>query len=184
MGGSGLSVSGVVRVVELSVEKTVDLTPDVQRKLRELLKRQILVGVTEDTAKVGVREGEINNAAKAYINDNGAPEVGIPQREFMRPGVETVQGQISEILSDALEAKLAGDDVAVDTALNRAGSIGRDAIVAEIDNGPLNPGTRTLSPVTLRLRQTGRGGDRGPVSSVAPLVETGSMQQSITYVVE
>ena len=42
-------------------------------RISALLKHEILVGVTTETANKGVSAGQINNAAKAAINDLGAP---------------------------------------------------------------------------------------------------------------
>lgn len=178
----------MVGFVSVAVVKIEDNRDDLKRSLRELLKRSVLVGVTEDTSNVGVQNGAINNAAKAYLNDNGAPEVNIPQREFMRPGIERASDELSGIFADAVRAQLAGNAVGVDAALNQAGARGQAAIVNEIDTGPLEPGGRQLSPVTLALRKEGRAriGDpnRTPFAGEEPLVETGALVQSITYVVE
>lgn len=174
----------VAPVFEVSVQKVLDRMPHLQEQMRELSKISILVGVTQETSVQGVAQGEVNNAVKAYLNDNGAPELNIPQREFLRPGVEAVEDQVVEYLADAADALFSDDGKRLQDSLDRAGLTARNGVVDEIDSGPLNPGTRTLSPVTIALRKSGRWGTRQPRDSEEPLVESGALRQSITYAIE
>lgn len=170
--------------VELRLTETLNRFPQLRQQLKELSDVSIFVGVTEETAGQSVLEGQINNAVKAYLNDNGAPEVNIPQREFMRPGVKAAEAQILKALRKSAKAMLNDDARGVEAGLERAGLEAQAGIVNEIDSGPLDPGTRTLSPVTIANRKRGRGPDRPPRDSEEPLLESGALRQSITYVVE
>lgn len=172
-----------MNVFDLAMTKTVDRVPALRQRIEDLIKREILVGVTASTANDGIAEGEMNNAAKAYINDNGAPEVNIPQREFMRPGIQSAEPQIVSALKQAAVASLAGDARGTEAGLDKAGLRARNGVVNEIDSGPLDPGTRTLSPVTIEMRKRGRGPNRPPRNSTEPLVDTGKLRQAITYTV-
>ena len=102
----------------------------------------------------------------------------------MRPGIRAVEGDIITAMRAAALAELRNDSQAAMSALKRAGATAMDGIIEEIGSGPLDPGTRTLSDVTLRLRKQGRGKDRPPRDSTEPLVDVGSMRQSITFVVD
>jgi hypothetical protein len=76
----------------------------VSKSIDALGRSRVMVGVPADKAS---RSGDtINNAALAYIQENGAPEVNIPPRPFMKPGIATVQPQIAR----QKEAGVASED--------------------------------------------------------------------------
>lgn len=166
-------------MVNASVTVESDDRRAIQRQLDSLIKRVIEVGISEETNMQGVGEGEIGNAAKAYINDVGAPELNIPQREFMRPGVERETDQIKTSLYKTAQAHLDQNEQGVRDNMAHAGQAAVNGIREEIYSGDLNPGGRELSPVTLKLRKEIKNFD-----GEEPLIVSGTMIQALTYVID
>lgn len=133
---------------------------------------RVMVGVP---AEKGARQdGEpITNAALAYIHENGAPEVGIPERPFLKPGIDAKKDEITAGLEKTGKAALDGDPGKVDRGFNAVGLIGQNAVRAKINEGPFTP----LAEATLAARRArGRTGDK-------PLIDKGELRNSLSYVV-
>lgn len=155
----------------MSIKTIVDRTKGFTDSIHLLATKQVMVGVP---AEKGTRSesGSINNAALAYIHDNGAPEAGIPPRPFMRPGIEAKKDEIAKRLRETAEAALDGRPEIVDRKLNAVGLIGQAAIRAKINEGPPPP----LAAPTIAARQSrGRTGTK-------PLIDTGQLRNAINYV--
>jgi hypothetical protein len=133
---------------------------------------RVMVGVPAD--KGSRKDGEpINNAALAYIHENGAPEAGIPERPFLKPGIDTKQTEITTALEKTGQAALEGNPGKVDRGFNAVGLIGQNAVRAKINDGPFTP----LAEATLAARRArGRTGDK-------PLIDKGELRNALTYVV-
>ncbi|MCX5495374.1 hypothetical protein OSH11_11700 [Kaistia dalseonensis] len=160
----------------MTIKITVDRVDDLMKAIKSLTQDRVLVGVPADKGERqpgDEDEGPINNAALAYIHDNGAPEANIPARQFMIPGIENAKDAIASRLKAGAKNALLGKVDAADIALNRAGLIAQNSIRSKIDDGPFTP----LAPATLaNRRRRGRSGEK-------PLIDTAQMQRSITYVV-
>jgi hypothetical protein len=156
----------------------------------KLANTRVMVGVP---AEKGSRKdgGPINNAALAYIHENGAPEAGIPARPFLKPGIQTKDAEIEAGLVKTGRAALDGNPGAVDRGFNAVGLIGQNAVRAKITEGPFQP----LSEATLRARAA--RGRKGAIQELAnrkagmaasndlakPLIDTGQMRNALTYVI-
>jgi hypothetical protein len=164
--------------------------------VRTILDVEVLVGVPSDAsdrdpALDPVDAGAITNASLAYIHDQGVPEAGIPQREFMRPGVASVLPEVERKMAMAMRAAMRGNALRAEMAMQQAGLVAQSGIHNFIDAGVPPP----LAEYTLRRRaERGRKGamvelDRraeglAPGTAHAkPLVDTGQMRKSITYVI-
>jgi hypothetical protein len=133
---------------------------------------RVMVGVP---AEKGSRtDGEpINNAALAYIHNNGAPEAGIPAREFMRSGIDAKKAEITAGLEKTGQAALDGKPEAVDRGFHRVGLIGQAALRAKITEGPFTP----LKEATIEARRRrGRTGTK-------PLLDRGELRNALSYVI-
>ena len=142
------------------------------------LENEVVVGITEET-NTG-REGGINNASLLYLHENGVPSHNIPPRPVLIPAInqEKPAEQITTLMLDAADAALArGDMETAEENFEKAGMVGRDACKNYITDGEnLAPN----APSTIRRKMAkGKNGKCGPV----PLVDTGSMLNSITYAV-
>lgn len=165
-----------------------DRVPDLLGAINELRTIRVMVGVPDD--KAGRREGEINNAALAYIHENGAPEAHVPARPFLKPGIATVQKEIEAGLEVAAQLALDGWRNAVVRQFNRVGLRAVSAIRAYMTRGIPPP----LAESTLRERA--RRGRKGAAKELArrakglpagvslakPLIDTDQLRQAITYV--
>lgn len=124
-----------------------------------------------DSHKSG--EQSIGNAALLYIHDQGAPEVGIPQREVMRPGVKNATPEIEHRLVLAGKAALDGKPQSVRNQMAAAGQAGASAVKAMINSNVQPP----LAEGTLEARK------RRGVKRTNTLVDTAQMRNAVTYVV-
>lgn len=179
------------------VKVTKDFLPQFRKDMETLAGLQVLVGFPEDNAKERKGNEQITNAALGWIHDNGAPEVGIPARPFMIPGIEREKDKIEAALVRSANTVLRprkpnqglrGDPKA---GLNAAGLIAQRSIRATINEGIPPP----LSEATLRARAArGRKGAQQelenraqgkPASTILakPLVDTGQMRNAVNYVI-
>lgn len=182
----------------VSIGTTPQALAQLAEGLRALAGREVLVGVPEEN---GAREekGEPTNAQLAYIHDNGAPEANIPRREFMRPGVDAARPEIERILTGTMRKVLrGGGEDAAEVGLERAGAAAASSIKNTIDDGVPPPlSDRTLRQRLKKGRKNGAGAREGAaieldrrwdgqapsVEHAKPLVDTGQLRNSITYVV-
>ena len=172
---------------------------DLMASLTTLANSEVLVGFPEETTERGDAEeieeskGPITNAALGYIHDNGSPEVNIPARPFMIPGIENAKEAVTDKLGQmarAVVTKGAGAD-RVAQGFEQVGSIAELAIKNKINEGIPPP----LSEYTLQERaRKGRKGAKEELALRAkgeepgtqlakPLVDTAQMRNSVKYVV-
>ncbi|WP_043614274.1 hypothetical protein [Chromobacterium violaceum] len=102
-----------------------------------------------------------------------AHTVTLPPRPFLEPGIINAQDDIANSMKKAAEAALAGKPSEIENAMEAAGTKAQKAAQAVLNSGDeLTP----LAPSTLASRRSrGRTGDK-------PLVDTGQLRNSITYV--
>ena len=153
----------------------------IERVLAMLRKSKVLVGIP---AEAGRDDGGPSNAVIGYLMEYGAPENNIPARPFLIPGVEGVEDKITkELVRGAQQATAVAlhpsggferASAEAEKALQRIGLTAQNAVRSRITEGPFAP----LSPVTIKRRRAkGRTGDK-------PLVDTGQLRRSVTYVVK
>lgn len=169
----------------------------IRDSMRNLANHEVLVGIPEGAqAREPDADGKappINNATIAFIQDNGAPEDNIPARPFMRPGIDSVNERLGDMLVAAAVAVVKDPKTDVMARLTRVGITAATAIKKAINAGIPPP----LSERTLRARANrgtkGRKGaklelelrDAGWAPSVdfaKPLIDTGQLRNSITFV--
>ena len=173
--------------------------------LKKLSEDELLVGISADTAGDG-RGEDINNAELAYIHTNGVRSAGmkaetdkaveegtpyplalqayikehgspayrVPPRPFLEPGIEKHLDMVKGGMKAALLDVLKGGDGRTQRE-NLGGAIaGKVQEYFEEDNG-----WPPLSPKTIARRKKGPDG----TPSDLPLVDTGALRQSITYII-
>lgn len=162
---------------------------------------QVYVGIPDDTDDR--TDGPIGNAAIGYINEFGSAAQGIPPRPFLGPGVEKVAAKcMDEQKKGIISALTSFSPADVSRGQNRAGLMAQNSVRAYItDSGNFKP----LSETTLLMRKWRKGkgapaasgtlvaqartlskmGLAGDLSGVRskPLIDTGSLRTSITYVI-
>lgn len=167
---------------------------DLYRNLERAVRTEVLVGIPRATA---MREGdEISNAEIAYINEHGDPARRIPPRPFMEPGLQRCRDKVRDVMAAGVQRLARFGSLRASARL--VGIICQASIrgvFTDNDWKPLSPRTimaraqRTVSKhkgfadKTARAQQSElqrelarRAGDR-------PLIDTGALRQSITYVV-
>lgn len=156
-----------------AVKVVMDDTAKLFKTLRDLANSaDVLVGIPADKDD---RAGEsIGNASIGYINEKGSPKQGIPPRPFLEPGVAKVAKRCASILGvGAAEALTSFDPNKVTVAQNKAGLIAQNSVRATLTEGD---GFAPLAKSTLAARA------RRGVTRTKPLIDTGSLRTSITYV--
>ncbi|NSX05087.1 hypothetical protein [Cupriavidus gilardii] len=150
----------------------VDRLKDVLQSINGLVQKQVLVGIP-DSAPERKDDAPIGNAAIGYIQETGSPANNLPARPFLVPGVSDSLPKATAQLEKAATAALEGDPAAVERRLSSAGLEAQNSVRAKINSG-IKP---DLKPSTIadRLR-------RGRTGTV-PLVDTGQLRNSITYVI-
>lgn len=148
------------------------LKPLVDR-LKKLAKTEVYVGITTENAK---RDGDYdinnigNNAELLFILSHGSPLQHIPARPVLEPAVENAKEDIGKSLANASRAALNSDPTAAEDYLNEAGLKAQNAAIKWFEN-PRN-GWAANAPLTIKLKGSNK-----------PMVDTGEMKKSITYVV-
>lgn len=151
---------------------TKDTVAAVMASIKQLTGNQVLIGIPDSTA--GREDGPISNAAIGYIQENGSPAANIPARPFLVPGVNAARDACIAALRTGAKKALDGDKSAGDAALNVAGLKAQSSVRRTLTAGD---GFASLAPSTLAARRArGRTGTR-------PLVDSGQLRNSITYVV-
>lgn len=169
----------------------VNKLPHLHGVISQLAKRDVLVGVPMDqTAR---KDGEMNNATLAYIHDNGSAAANIPARPFMEPGIHNAKPTITLFMKSAAQGALNKGASAIDVGLNKAGMTAQSSIRAVINAGIAPP----VKTATLKARVRNRTAVKGALAELArrdsgeaagsdlakPLIVTGQLRNSITYVV-
>ena len=159
--------------ITFKVETKQDNMPELKRALAELVASDVLVGFPAETATPRTDAGPpMNNAGIAYLNEMGSPAQNIPPRPFLVPGVESVEDEITQHLTDAASAAIEGRPEGVDRGLQAAGMRAQIGVKNFITAGVPPP----LAAPTLRQRRM-----RGFMGT-KPLIASGQMLNAVTYV--
>jgi phage gpG-like protein len=160
--------------LNVNTKVTKDNVASLLRSLQELARRDVLVGITEERSERDDPEaGTLGNASLAYIHEHGSVLNSIPARPFLEPGIQDARDILVGMFEQAAQAALNGKEEVSLRALDKAGLVAQNAVRAKITAGPFTP----LAASTLASRRRrGRTGTK-------PLIDTGQLRNSITYVV-
>ena len=180
--------------MSISVEFKGIKPEELAEKIARAARTEVLVGIPRSTA---MRPGdEISNAEIAYINEHGDPSKRIPPRPFMEPGLARCRDKVRETMAQGVQQLGTGGTLR--PAAERVGLICQASIrgvFTDNDWKPLSP--RTIMARAQRTVGKRKGFDekseRQQQSMLAkelarragdrPLIDTGALRQSITYVV-
>lgn len=177
----------------LSVRQVADMAAKIRQAINALTEKDVYIGVPAENA--GSRAGGINNAELSYIHEFGAPAAGIPARPHLLPGMDDIRGEAADLLKGAAKKALKGNVVAVESALKRIGLLGQKAVRARFQNNdwaPLKESTldyaapkKDAEGNTLKDRKGNvkRGKSRRDKEKINPLLNTGQLMKSHTYVI-
>jgi hypothetical protein len=167
--------------MQSGVEVTVDNLKKISEALKALGSNKVLVGIPQENDP---RSGSpIGNASLGYIHELGSPAQNIPSRPFLVPGVTKSKDQWVKKLEQAAHDAMAGDAALMKRHLGEAGQIAVNAVTRTIQEGippPLQPSTvmrrRIRTPGSRYRRQATTSSD------TVPLIDTGAMLRSITWI--
>lgn len=192
-----------------TVALVVDNAPTLLRRVQALTQHEVLVGVSAAKTMQRRQAGGVNNAMLAYVHEHGSPARNIPARPFLHPAVRATQAQTRPLLWQAAHDALLGRNPL--PSLHRIGLLVRNEAVHWITDWP--EGVAPLKPATIRARlmrtkagqrQLRRLSDNARASGmplgqvltdwatarmasgntfIVPLVDTGALRSSISYVV-
>lgn len=171
---------------------TRDRLPGLLDALKRAAQVECLVGIP--AANATRDDGSaVNNAARGYIHEFGAPEAHIPARPFLIPGVREARERIANQIGIGMRELFAGRGIdAYRRRLEAAGMIARNSVVLRINSG-IGP---ALADATLRARArrvasrtaerdelaSRAAGNAPSMATVTPLVDTAEMRNSIAWV--
>lgn len=180
------------KIKERQVIKTNKMVND----LLELTNKQVLVGVPEEKDPRYIGKGKkkvllvesVGNATLAYIHDNGSPLQNIPARPFMDPGIKQAQDRILPEFMKIAQDQLSDKKDKIEARFNRIGMICQASIRNVINEGEgFTPLKRSTLLGRLRRRKAARKWTderrEEVMESFKPLVDSGQLRNSITYVV-
>lgn len=159
-------------MVKSGLTTLVDNSKKLLEGLELMSNLRVMVGVPGDETSRD-NDAAITNASLLYIHENGAPEVGIPARPTLNPGIRDAKFEIERRLKMAGTAALEGRPSSVLNQFRAAGMAGASAVKARINSNTPPP----LKPGTLAARR------RRGVQRTNTLVDTGQMRNAVTYVV-
>lgn len=158
---------------------------------RDLANKEVLIGVPSTADS---RNGSnVGNASIAYWMEFGVPEQNIPARPFLVPGVAAIRDRAVVRLRKAGESVLDGQPQKADAQFEAIGLEGASSVQNKIRSGPFVP----LAPSTIAARRKSdlsqldelykhdqiASDQHAALTGVQPLIDTGKLLQSISYVV-
>lgn len=145
--------------------------------ISSLTKRQVLIGIPGETAS---RAGPINNAQLGYIHEFGSPARNIPARPFLHPGVERITDQAADILEKAVKSGH------IERGFERVGVVAVSSVKGIIREKISPPLAESTLRGRLRVHKS-RKAEKAELETgqqhTTPLIDTGQLINSITYVI-
>lgn len=171
--------------VDVEVRQNSGITPEQIRRAVDMMNSLALyVGIPEGS---GGGSGGLNNVQLAYLMSQGSPVNKMPARPFIEPAIEQedVLNNISEQFARAFDAAMQGDMNGVYAALSNAGIYGSNAVKEYMGSGALAPNAPiTINGGWMRNKVSGKPVHVKGKGSSAPLIDTGSLRSSVTYVIK
>jgi hypothetical protein len=112
--------------------------------------------------------GSVSLAMVAAVHEFGSPEQGIPERSFLRGGIRRATPKLNAVNIDSLRKVLLGK-MTIEQAVEKLGVVAAGEVKREFVVGTFVPN----KPATIARKGSSR-----------PLIDTGSLRQAVTYVVE
>lgn len=145
----------------------MNILGDLMSSLNKIINRKILVGIPMEERN----SQKATNAEKLYYNSMGSPLKKIPSRKVLEPAIEDKLDEIGFELNKGVVMGLVAGEEEMDKAYNRAGLMAQQACVNWFDNPKNNWAPN--APYTIKQK-----------GSDSPLIDTGEMRKSITYIIE
>lgn len=176
-----------------------------QKALAAITEAKVMVGIPAKNAERDEEEDNdkpINNAAIGYIQEKGAPEHNLPARPFLVPGVRNAQPTTIALFREGSVKALSGETGAVKQSMEAAGLNAASQVRKVITD--VIPPPLSWATIQGRLDKLATHKDKnirklaaafGPSQYMdyaagkdvglefTPLVDTGQLLASITYVI-
>ena len=143
-----------------------------KKRARQEIEKQISKGFSGSYGSVRERVYQM------FLLEHGSPAYSIPPRPVIEPAILDIKDKIGESLSLAFKNYIAGEDQKAKELLNRTGLMAQSSCQKWFENPKNN--WPPLAPSTIAGKKKKHGENYVPV----PLVDTGALRQSITYVIE
>ncbi len=158
----------------MSAKKIKDGVPRLIAGMEAMAKNAILVGIPSGSAKNHRDDSTAENSEIGFWMEFGAPEANIPPRPFLIPGVNSVLPEIQKRLSRGAKRLLTDPSFSPEVLFQSVGLLAQQGVQRYMTDSHFAP----LADSTLAARKSrGFEGEK-------PLIETGSLRASITFVVE
>ena len=151
-----------------------------QKALDELSNMQALVGIPKDET-IRTDDQEMTNSFLLYIHTHGDPRNRLPARPVIEPALEDAKDRIGTVMGEAIKGAMDGDRQRAVQNLKKAGMAGQNAArdwFTNPKNGwpPVSDERKEQKRSKVRKARKDKHNDR-------PLIDTGELRKSITYVV-
>lgn len=174
--------------------RKLDRQKELFDQLKTIADQGIYVGIPEETATRP--EGEMNNATLLYIHTHGSPVMKIPPRPLIEPAIEFPENA-QKIADDLAEVSRATLDNSPELAMKLMNVTGQDAVnmiddwfESSDNNWAKNKPATVRAKIKKKYKskkkiaetlEAYKAGESVDVDQ--PLVDTGELRKSITYVV-
>lgn len=151
---------------------TVNKLPAFLENIKAMQNKCVMIGIPED--KNARKEAGPTNAMIGMVQEFGSGAKNVPPRPFLIPGIKEAQKEAVEVLKSGAVKALHGEDIEI--TFHKVGLIGQNHVKAKITNGQFAALAQSTLAARMRARKNGKAGSK-------PLVDTGQLLASITYVV-
>lgn len=151
---------------------TVNKLPEFLENLKAMTNKSVFVGIPHDSTR---KDSEpYSNAQIGMVMEFGSAIKNIPPRPFLIPALKESQKEAIAILKEGAQQALHGEDIEI--SFNKAGLFSQNKVKAKIVNGSFEALKQSTLAARMRRRKSG-------VAGTKPLIDTGQLLASITYVV-
>lgn len=154
---------------------TIDKTSKLIKGLEFIKNTDVYVGIPQKKNKRDDGE-EVTNSELLFIHSNGSPINNIPARPVIEPAIEDDAERLSKMLKDAASSAMEGNEEEAIKKLRLTGMRGQNVSRAWFTN-PKNNWPPNSPSVEKAKRAKGS-------TDPKPLIDTGELRKSITYVIE
>lgn len=164
-----------INMAKVEVEVTFDNYKKVMKGLDFLEKSGVYVGIPEsETSRPD--DKTVTNAELLFIHTNGSPVNNVPARPVIEPALEKDSDRLSKMMEKVVLSALENDFEKAEKNLKLTGMRGQNVSRAWFTD-PENKWPPNSPSVERAKRKKGSTNPR-------PLIDTGELRKSITYVVE
>lgn len=150
----------------VKIKKRKDIYDKFKQSLKKISKVDLLVGVPQEETQREAGSKSITNAELMFIHTNGSPAKNIPPRPTIEPTINENKARITKMFSEGVKNALSEDGSTKD--IEKLGIWLMNKIKAKFGSDELAPD----SPATIAKKKSDR-----------PLIDTGQLRNSITYVI-